>query len=423
MSIKKKTEMEGLKMSIKGMYIFLGILIVVVLSILFCLSGFAQEEVYVGVVYPRTGPGAELGESAINAALMAAEDINAAGGIKALGGAKIIPIVGDTETDPKMAVSITQRLISKYSITAFNGAYYSGHTIPASEVTERSKIPWVTGSISDMITSRGYKYIFQVSPKASDFGRMQVENLKELDKQSGTKHTKMAIVYEATAYGTDTAGGVKETCEELGYDVVLFESYNAGFTDASPLVTKIKASGAEILFPVSYVTDSILILRALRKFALNVSVIGGGAGFLMPAFYESGQRDAEYLISVASWNYDLPYPEVKDFADRYKKKYGDFLTEHSGEAYVIMWVIKEACELAKSSDPVKVRDALAQLDLREGPGSCMPGHRVQFDETGWNKWVHPVMVQWQKGELRCIWPPDSASIEPVWPFPTWSERE
>ncbi len=409
-------------MSIERKYVFLQILIVAALSILLCLPGYAQEEVYVGVVFPRTGPGAQLGQAAINAAIMAAEDINAEGGIKALGGAKIIPIVGDTETDPKMAVSVTQRLINKYPITAFNGAYYSGHTIPASEVTERSKIPWLTASISDMITGRGYKYIFQVSPKASHFGHMQVENLRELDKQFGTKCNKIAIIYEATAYGTDTAGGIKEKCEELGYDVVLFESYNAGFTDASALVSKIKASKAEILFPVSYVTDSILILRSLRKLDCNVSVIGGGAGYLMPAFYESGQKDAEYVISVGSWNYDLPYPKVIDFAGRYKEKYGNFMEEQSGEAYVIMWVIKEACEIAKSSDPVKVRDALAQIDLREGPGSCMPGHRVQFDETGWNKWVHPVMVQWQKGKLRCIWPPDSASIEPVWPFPIWSER-
>ncbi|MHC2995765.1 MAG: ABC transporter substrate-binding protein [Candidatus Atribacteria bacterium] len=410
-------------MSIERKYVFLQILIVVALSSLLCLFGFAQEEVYVGVIFPRTGPGARLGETAINAAIMAAEDINAAGGIKALGGAKIIPIIGDTETDPKMAVSVTQRLIAKYPITAFNGAYYSGHTIPASEVSERSKIPWLTASISDMITARGYKYIFQVAPKASHFGHMQVVNLRELDKQFGTRHNKMGIVYENTAYGTDTAGGIKEKCKELGYDVVLFEAYKAGFTDAGPLVSKIKASGAEILFPVSYVTDSILILRTLRKLDCNVAVIGGGAGYLMPVFYKSGERDAEYVISVGSWNYDLPYPEVKDFADRYRKKYVDFMQEQAGEAYVIMWIIKEACEIAKSSDPIKVRDALTKIDLREGPGSCMPGHRVQFDETGWNKWVHPVMVQWQKGDLRCIWPPDSASIEPAWPVPTWSERE
>ncbi len=407
-------------MEIKRVFIFLLTLAVV---LTFISPAFAVKEVYVGVVYPRSGPGARIGETCVNAAKLAAEDINAAGGIKALDGAKIKLIVADTQTNPKVAISEAERLVNSYDITAFNGAYYSGHTIPASEVAERNQIPWLTGSISDKITGRGYKYVFQVSPKASHFGYMQVETLRELDKEYNTKHNKVAIVYEDTAYGTDTAGGIKEKCEKFGYEIALFEPYKARFTDADPLVSKIKASKAEILFPVSYLTDSILILRTMKKLDCNAVFIGGGAGYLMPDFYKTLGKDAEYIISVSSWSYDLPYAEVKDFASRYAKKYGEFLQEHAGESYLIMWVIKEAMEIAKSKDPKKVREVLAKVDFKEGPQSVMPGHRVSFDETGWNKFVHPVMVQWQKGDLRCIWPKDSASVKAVWPVPKWMERK
>ncbi len=399
------------------------VLLTLVLVLALSPHSFAGKEVYVGVVYPRSGPGARVGQTCVNAAMLAAEDINAAGGIKSLGGAKMKLIVADTQTDPKVAISETTRLLNRYRLTALNGAYYSGHTIPASEVAERNQVPWLTGSISDKITGRGYKYIFQVSPKASHFGYMQVETLRELDKEYNTKHDKVGIVYEDTAYGTDTAGGIKEKCEKFGYHMVLFEPYKARFTDADPLVSKIKASRAEILFPVSYLTDAILILRTMKKLDCNAVFIGGGAGYLMPDFNETLRKNAEYVISVASWSHDLPYPEVKDFASRYEEKYSEFIQEHAGESYIIMWVIKEAIEMTKSADPKKVRDALARIDLKEGPGSAMPGHRIQFDEAGWNKWVHPVMVQWQRGELKCIWPKDSASVRAVWPVPKWADRE
>ena len=401
----------------------------VCLAITFCLAfswgtcALAAEDIRIGVIYPRSGSGARFGQLCVNAAEMAAEDINAAGGIKSLGGAKIKVIVADTQTEPKVAISETERLINREKITAFNGAYYSGHTIPATEISERAQIPWVTGSVSDLVTGRGYKYIFQVSPKASQFGTMQVQTLKELDAAFGVKHTKVAIAFEDTAYGTDTAGGIKKECEKLGYNVVLYEPYKAGFTDADPIVSKLKASGAEIFFPVSYLTDALMMLRTMKKLDVNAAFIGGGAGYLMPDFYTALKEDSEYVISVGSWNHDLPCPSVKDYSARFLKKYGEFLPEHAGESYVIMWVIKEAIEKAKSSDPQKVRDALASLDLTQGPGASMPGCHTKFDATGWNEKVHPVMVQWQKGQLRSIWPKDSQAVQPVWPVPKWSERK
>jgi branched-chain amino acid transport system substrate-binding protein len=402
---------------------------IVCLAIMFCVgfiwgaNALAADDVRIGVIYPRSGAGARFGQLCVNAAEMAAEDINAAGGIKSLGGAKIKVIVADTQTEPKVAISETERLINRENITAFNGAYYSGHTIPATEISERAQIPWVTGSVSDPITGRGYKYVFQVSPKASHFGAMQVQTLKELDAEFGTKNTKVAIAFEDTAYGTDTAGGIKKECEKLGYQVVMFEPYKAGFTDADPLVSKLKASGAEIFFPVSYLTDALMILRTMKKLDVNAAFIGGGAGYLMPDFYTALKEDSEYVISVGSWNNDLPCPAVKDFSARFLKKYGEFLPEHAGESYVIMWVIKEALEKAKSADPKKVRDALASLDLTQGPAASMPGCHTKFDATGWNEKVHPVMVQWQKGQLRSIWPKDSQAVKPVWPVPKWSDRK
>ena len=132
--------------------------------------------------------------------------------------------------------------------------------------------------------------------------------------------------------------------------------------------------------------------------------------------------DANYVFSVASWNYDINCPDVPKYSEEYEKKYGEFLMEHAGEAYVMMWVIADALERAKSTDPKKVRDALAAINLNQGPGSSMPGCQVEFDSNGWNKHVHPVMTQWQKGQLRTVYPASDARVKPIWPVPPWKQR-
>jgi branched-chain amino acid transport system substrate-binding protein len=380
-------------------------------------------KVNVGLLYPQTGDYARFGIACTNATKLALKHINEAGGIMSMGGAELNVIIEDATSDATQARSQAERLITQNKLAAGTGCYSSSITLVVTEVSERNKLPWITGSISDKLTDRAFKYFFQVSPKASMFGQMQVETAKLLGDEIGPQLSKVAIVYEDTSYGTSTSEGLSSTAEALGFDIVLSEAYSAGFTDASPLVNKIKASGAEIIFPVSYLTDAILIVKTMRDMDVNAATIGGGAGYLMPEFWQGLGTDAEYIFSVGSWAMDISCPSVPWFATAYEEEYGEFLMEHAGEAYVMLWVIKEALEKAASDDPEKVREAMASLDLTMGPASAMPGCHVQFDDVGWNYHVHPVMIQWRDGRPACVWPPEDARIAPVWPIPTWEERK
>ena len=93
----------------------------------------------------------------------------------------------------------------------------------------------------------------------------------------------MAIVYEDTAYGTSTAKGLIERSKQKGYEIVLSEAYAAKFTDATPLVNKIKAAKPDVVFPVSYITDAILIIKTMKQLDVNAAMIGGGAGISFPS--------------------------------------------------------------------------------------------------------------------------------------------
>ena len=294
----------------------------------------------------------------------------------------------------------------------------------ASEVAERAGMPFVTGSISDQLTNRGFTHLFQVSPKASMFGRAQVEITKLLGEQVGPALNKVAIVFEDTDYGTSTSAGLRSTAEELGFEIVLFESYPFDIPDAGPLVTRIARSEAEIVFPVSYLQDAILIIETLASRGVNVAVVGGGAGYLVPEFQAGLGALSNLTFSVGSWNWDVEHAQPHGISEAFAERTGEaFIHEHAGEGFCMAQLIADAIDRAGSADPAAVRDALAATDLDPPhPAAIMPGGKLSFDETGWNHNVNPVVIQWQDGKPRTVYPEADASTKPVWPLPPWSER-
>ena len=126
------------------------------------------KEVKVAVAVPLSGPWARNGELHLKGAQLAVDDINAAGGIKALGGAKLKLIVVDSGDSAEKAKNAAQRLLSQEpDLVGGTGAFVSSFTLAITEVTERAQLPWLTLSYSDQITGRGYQYVFQTSPTAS----------------------------------------------------------------------------------------------------------------------------------------------------------------------------------------------------------------------------------------------------------------
>ncbi len=189
----------------------------------------------------------------------------------------------------------------------------------------------------------------------------------------------------------------------------MFEPYSAGFTDASPLVNQVKASGAAMLFAVSYLNDLILIVRTMKQMGANIPINGGSGGFVQPEFYKGVGKDAEGLLGVAHWNHDID-ADAKHVSDIYQKQYGEFIFEYAGGLVAQTFMIADALERAESADPQKVRDALAKLDVSQGYAAMCPGGKVKFDQTGKNIYGHPVGVQWQKADLVSIFPKEDARV-------------
>jgi branched-chain amino acid transport system substrate-binding protein len=362
----------------------------------------AAETVNIGALYPVTGSLAQIGQGCVNAAKLATQMVNDAGGIKSLGGAKLNLIISDVQSDTTVTRTETDRLITSNKLSAIHGCFASALTLIASEVAERAKVPLLTGSSSDQL-NKGRTYTFTPFARASQFALAQLRMSRLVSDKP-----KVAVVFENTAFGTSTSNGLREQAAAEGVEVVLFEPYSAGFTDASPLINKVKSSGANALFSVSYLNDLILIVRTVKQVGLNIAINGGSGGFVIPDFYKNVGKLAEGLQGVAHWNHDMDANAEKVNAE-YKKQFGgDFLFEYAGGLVAQTFMIADALERAASTDPQKVRDAIASLDVSSGYAAMCPGGKVKFGPDGKNIHAHPVGVQWQNGDLASIFPTEDA---------------
>src|SRR5277367_1500042 len=356
------------------------------------LRGWAADAVNIGALYPTTGSMAQIGIGCVAAAKLAVDMVNEGGGIKSLGGAKLNLIISDVQSDTTVTRTETDRLITGNKLSAIHGCYASALTMIASEVAERAKVPLITGSSSDQL-NKGRTYTFTPCARASQFAKAQLQMAKLVSDKP-----KVAVVFENTAFGTSTSNGLREQAAGEGAEIVLFEPYSAGLSDASPLINKVKASGANMLFPVSYLNDLILIIRAIRQNGLQVAINGGSGGFVIPDFYKNVGGVAEGLLGVAHWNHDFDGDSQK-VNEVYKNQYGEFLFEYAGGLVAQTFMIADALERAASADPQKVRDALSTLDVSSGYAAMGPGGRVKFGPDGKNIYAHPVGVQWQNADL------------------------
>jgi branched-chain amino acid transport system substrate-binding protein len=374
-------------------------------------SGFAQSPaVNIGVIQPLSGANAQFGINCRNGIELVADAINAAGGIKALGGAKINLVVSDATSNPSLAPTVAQRLITQNELTAVLGAFASSLTLAISEVTARADIPFLTMAFADEITGRGLESVFQVTAKASVIGRAQVNYILAIAEAAGSKIEKIAIMYENTAYGVAQSRGLRRAAKDAKIEVVMDEPYPLGITDATPLIDKLRDSGAQATFPLSYLNDSLFIVRAMRQQRITVPVIGGAAGYIIPDFEKGLGEFAENVLSISRTNYDL----APALTDPFRKRFGFFMVHEAIESAVTLDVLVQAIEKAKSARPKAVTEALHGARFEGGWTKALPGGAVQFDQTGLNTLLIPIMVQWRKKELVTVWPKDFAKASAVW---------
>lgn len=374
-------------------------------------SSFAQgSTINVGVIQPLSGANAQFGINSRNGIELVADEINANGGIAAMGGARINLVISDATSNPTQAATVAQRMMSQDNVVAVLGAFASSLTLAISEVTERRRVPLLTMSFADQVTGRGFRNIFQVVSKASHLGDATVTHTMDLARQNGTEISKIAIMYEDTAYGTSQAAGLRASAAANGLEVAMDEAYPLGITDVSPLINQLRRTDAQVVFPVSYLNDSLLIIRNMRQQGINTPTVGGAAGYIIPDFRRGLGELAENVLSISPAAYD----QAPEFTERFRERYGYFMVHEAQEHAACMGVLASALEMAGDANPQAIREVLASETFDEGWATVMSGGQIKFDETGLNIHAVPMMVQWRGEELVTVAPAEYAKGPVVW---------
>lgn len=404
--------------------VFLAIIVLVATVTFTPATATAENVVKVGNIIPLSGPSASVGEQGKNAREMAVEEINAAGGIKSLGGAKLKMIYADSESKPEKGVAEAERFINTEKVHVLTGCWNSAVSYPTSAVAERYGIPFIVPvSVADKITEQGFKTVFRIAAKDSWWTRDQFAFLKDMEKEFNTTVKKLAFVYENGDWGQGFAGQWKKLAKEGGYKVVLDEPYPSTATDLSPVVQKIRRAKPDVLMLVSNAADAILLTNTLAEYKVELkAIIASGGGHADPSFLKAAGKNAKYIFDIVEWETDVNKPGAKEANAKYKAKYGYNLTGEAVDAYLATYVLKDALERAGSLDPAKIRDALASTNLTKGPGMIVGYDAVEFDKTGQNKHASLVMVQINdigKGlERITVWPKSArrAGYTPIFPM-------
>lgn len=395
------------------------------------LPARAADSVRIGLVLPLSGNAAGAGTAAKAAVELGAEIVNsphpglaalplgAGAGLPRLGGARIEVVTADHQGNPSVGQSQTLRLITQEKVAGLVGAYQSSVAYTATAVAERYGVPFVVGdSVAANITGRGFKWVFRVTPIASDFAYNYMQFLGDMRK-AGHRIASVAVVYENTDYGTSISGTVIEAARKAGFDVVAQIPYNANSSDVSAQVLQLKDKRPDTVVFISYTADAILYMKTMKDLDyLPPMIIGDDSGFSDPSFVAAAGAISQGVVNRSAWDAGKPGSVTYRINELYKARTGRDLDDTSAREMQAFLVLADAIDRAGSTDPAKVQKALRETDLK--PGQLMMGYRgVKFDAAGDNSEAATYLIQLQGGGYKAVWPGKAAAAPLEWPMKGW----
>jgi len=319
-------------------------------------TGGAGGDILVGEFGSMTGPQATFGQSTHNGIMMAADEVNAAGGIN---GRKIKVLSEDDQSKQEEAANAVTKLISQNNVLAILGEVASSASIAAAPICQSNKVPMIThSSTNDEVTRKG-DYIFRVCFTDSYQGEYQAV----FADQWCTANNKPKSVAMLTDVKSDYSQGLAKVFTgkftALGGKIIGTQSYANGDSDFRSQLTAIKATNPSLLYVPGYYTDIGQIAIQARDLGITVPLLGGD-GWESPKLIEIGGKALEGCFYTNHYFYGDPAPVVSNFVQKYKDRYGQIPDALAALGYDAMKTLADAMKRASKLDGPSLRDAIAQ---------------------------------------------------------------
>ncbi len=376
-------------------------------------AGGAGKTITIGVIAPFSGSYQDDGKENLQGAEIAVDQINAEGGIKSLGGAKLkIVSVDATTTGGSAASAAAAQLVADRPAFVVSGPV-SAPALPGAQVFERAQIPECTDAFSDELTSSGYTYMFELPPPGSVIAKGAVPGFLETLNLVAPNATKVAVVYDSNpsqqTLTVPFANALKSTGKvSIGYEA----EFPLGSTSLAPVAARIKSSGAQILIPGATNPELESILGPLHAAGVtNIPIYNPGGGSPSGEDYLAALgNNVNGQFAVVQFNHAANFSAAQNkllatanaqYAKQFKTP---FMGEFGGEAYTCTWDLAQAMDRAKSTTGSAIRNAMIGYNYTSGPGSLEVPGKVEYNSKGVNVAGGSVLAEWCKNDLVAVGP-------------------
>ena len=368
----------------------------------------------IGVLHPVTGALSYSGTQSRAGALMAIEEINAAGGIKSLGGAKLEAVLADAQSRPDAGAAEVDKL-NEAGVAAIVGPYASAIAIATTQAAARHNLPHVVDvGTADQVVTRGLTNTFRFSPGVTKVVEFGIDSLTKINDSAGKPVKTVFIVHEESAFGTNTAKVLNEELPKRGFEVVETVKHANPTRDFSNIVLRIQARKPDLIIPANYYDEYVLFTRALRQQRVAAkgiySILGGGASSYK--FVKEFPDAAGFVMDCNHW-FD-PRKAAAIALKEKTEKQGLFFSYEVFLNYNAVMYLADALERAKST----AHDALnASLASSTWDKHILPYGPTKF-VNGQNTGAQPAITQVLDKDIKVIYPLEFSSGNAVFPIPS-----
>lgn len=349
-------------------------------------SALAADKITIALAGPLTGPVTQYGTMQNVGAMMAIEHFNAQGGFN---GKQIEFATYDDVCEPKQAVTVANKIVND-GVKFVIGHLCSGSTLPAAKIYDENGIVMITpASTAPELTQNGYTTIFRTIGTDAQSAPASAKHILEV-----LKPKNIALLHDKQQYGQGLAEGVKKDLEAAGVKPVIFEGVNAGQSDFSALITKMKNQGVDFVYWGGYHPELGLIMRQGADQGFK-PIYMGADGIDNPDLFATAGAAAEGVLATVPVNFSS-LPENKSIIDAIAAKGQDGTGPFVMPAYSAVKVLVDASNIAKSDDP----EVIAKT-MRENTFDTPIG-KIGFQESGDLKDFKSVVYKLQADGSRTL---------------------
>ena len=367
----------------------------------------------IGVLHPVSGALAYSGGLSRLGAQIAIDEINAAGGIKSLGGAKIQTVLGDAQSKPDVGVSEVEKMNAE-GVSAIVGAYASAICLATTQAAAKYNIPHVVDvGVADQIVERGLKNVFRFAPGYRTVSQQAMNYLHIMNTLAGKPAKTVMIIHEESLFGTGTANLLSQQLPGMGYQIVDVVKHANPTRDFNNIVLRMKALNPDIVIPANYYNEYALLVRTMKQQNVQpkaiFSVLGGGASSFK--FVKEFPDVANGIIDCNHW-YNPKDKRALALRRKVEAMKGQFYTYEVFLNYQAVHLLADGIERARSRDREAIIEALSSSTWDK---HFMPYGPTKF-VNGQNQGAQPLMMQVLKEDIKVVLPNTYAQAEPVFPW-------